>query len=145
VHSATASLAPAGAAVIHVAKYLDTSTVTDPKADEQELESFLDMLQPGWRSEAVVRRFLPSMTVTNAVVTAARGGLKGRPPVDVRDVPGLYLAGDWVGAHGTLGNAAVASAARAARLLIDRTPNPDPGPRIPDPGLRNVEPAGAVA
>jgi phytoene dehydrogenase-like protein len=138
VHSATASLAPGGAAVIHVAKYLDSSAVTDPKADEKDVEGFLDILQPGWRTEVVVQRFLPSMTVINAIPTATRGGLDGRPSVGVRDVPGLYIAGDWVGAHGTLANAAVASAARAARRSIDRTRNLELG-------TGNLEGAGAVA
>jgi phytoene dehydrogenase-like protein len=134
VHSATASLAPAGAAVVHVAKYLGPTAPVDPKGDEKELEGFLDILQPGWRNDVVVQRYLPSMTVANTIPTAARGGLKGRPSVDVQEVAGLYLAGDWVGAEGTLGNAAVASAARAARLVIERRA------RVPAPVH-----AGAVA
>src|SRR6185503_14521287 len=108
---------PRGGAVVHVAKYLDPLQAADAKADEQELEQFMDRLQPGWRSEIVVRRFLPSMTVTHGIPTAENGGLPGRAPVEVSEVAGLYLAGDWVGAEGTLANAAVASAARAARLI----------------------------
>jgi hypothetical protein len=68
----------------------------------------------------VVQRYLPSMTVMNAIPLAASGGLKGRAPVEVRDIAGLFLAGDWVGARGTLANASVASAAHAARLVVDR-------------------------
>jgi phytoene dehydrogenase-like protein len=120
VHSATARLAPEGAAVIHVAKYLDPETVHDAKADERELEDLMDRLQPGWRAEVVVRRFLPSMTVTHAIPLAATGGLAGRPPVEVPGVTGLFLAGDWVGGHETFGGAAVASAAHAVGRIDER-------------------------
>src|SRR5262245_17389967 len=120
VHSATARLAPEGAAVIHVAKYLDPETAHDPNADERELEDLMDRLQPGWRAEVVVRRFLPAMTVTHAIPLAANGGLAGGAAVEVCDVPGLFLAGDWVGRHETLGGAAVASAAHAVRLIEER-------------------------
>jgi phytoene dehydrogenase-like protein len=120
VHSATAALAPEGQAMVHVAKYLDPSQPGDASATERELERFLDVLQPGWRGEVIVRRYLPSMTVSHAIPTVARGGLCGRVPVEVREVPGLYLAGDWVGGQGTLANASVASAAYAAHLVATR-------------------------
>jgi phytoene dehydrogenase-like protein len=120
VHSATAAVAPAGSAMVHVAKYLDPSEPHDARATEHELEAFMDRLQPVWRREVVVRRYLPSMTVSHMIPTVASGGLQGRMPVEVREVPGLYLAGDWVGAQGTLANAAVASAAFAARLIVSR-------------------------
>jgi phytoene dehydrogenase-like protein len=120
VHSATARLAPEGGAVIHVAKYLEPDGAHDVKADERELENVMDTLQPGWRGEVIVRRFLPSMTVTHAIPLAAAGGLEGRAPVEVREVPGLFLAGDWVGREGTLASAAVASAAQAAGLIEER-------------------------
>jgi phytoene dehydrogenase-like protein len=121
VHSATAALAPNGGAVIHVAKYLDPMTAVDAPTTEHQLEGMLDRMQPGWRAEVVVRRYVPSMTVTHAIPLAASGGLSGRVPVEVREVPGLFLAGDWVGPEGTLANASLASAASAARLVVERT------------------------
>jgi len=124
VHSATAALAPAKGAMIHVAKYLDPMSRSDAVQDRKELDALLDALQPGWRSDVVVERYLPSMTVMNAIPLAASGGLKGRPPVEVREIAGLFVAGDWVGARGTLANAAVASAAHAARLVLDRSCRP---------------------
>jgi phytoene dehydrogenase-like protein len=117
VHSATATLAPAGGAVMHAAKYLNPLDTHDPRKDERQLERLMDTMQPGWREQIVARRFLPAMTVTHAIPTAAMGGLAGRPEVEVKEIPGLYLAGDWVGSEGTLANAAVASAAFAARLI----------------------------
>ena len=48
-----------GVAVVHVMKYLGTDTNASSQAVEQELESFLDQLQPGWKEHVVARRFLP--------------------------------------------------------------------------------------
>ncbi len=119
VHSATARLAPAGGAVIHAAKYLNPALTHDLGEAERELEDLVDRMQPGWRTQIIARRFLPSMTVSHAIPTAVIGGLRGRAPVDVKEIPGLYLAGDWVGSEGTLASAAVASAALAARLVVN--------------------------
>jgi len=117
VHSAVAKLGPAGAAVIHIAKYLDSSG-SDPKADEHELEGLLDTVQPGWRSLTRERRFLPNMVVSNALVTAAAGGFAGRPGPAVPSVRNLYVAGDWVGNAGMLADASLASARAAADMLL---------------------------
>jgi phytoene dehydrogenase-like protein len=119
VHSAVARLAPAGGALVHAARYLDSSPA-EPAAVERELEELLDRVQPGWREVTLRRRFLPELVVSNALVTAAQGGLGGRPAVEVPEVPGLYLAGDWVGAEGLLADASLASARRAAHALLTR-------------------------
>ncbi len=115
VHSASARLAPENGALIHVAKYLGTSIEPKPKEDEHELEDLLDLLQPGWRQVVVKKRPLPSMVVSNALVTAANGGLSGRPDPKIED--SLYIVGDWVGSEGLLSNASFASAKRAAQLI----------------------------
>ncbi len=115
VHSKYADLAPEGGALIHVAKYLGTSIVPKPREDQPELELFLDFLQPGWREVLVKKRPLPNMVVCNAVVTAADGGLAGRP--DTKIAENLYVVGDWVGKEGLLSNASVASAKHASELI----------------------------
>lgn len=117
VHSAVARLAPAGGALIHVAKYLDGRT-DDVKADERDLEVLLDLLQPGWREAVVERRFLPNMAVANWLPTAASGGTAGRPGPEVPGADNLFVAGDWVGPEGLLADASLASARRAARLAV---------------------------
>jgi phytoene dehydrogenase-like protein len=117
VHSAYAKLAPEGGALIHVAKYLGTSIQAKPREDQPELEEFLDLLQPGWRQVLVKKRPLPNMVVSNALVTAADGGLGGRP--DPRIADNLYIGGDWVGKEGLLSNASVASAKSAAQLILN--------------------------
>jgi phytoene dehydrogenase-like protein len=117
VHSAYAKLAPKGGALIHVAKYLGTSIEPKPREDQPELEEFLDLLQPGWRQVLVKKRPLPNMVVSNALVTAANGGLGGRP--DTKIAENLYIVGDWVGKEGLLSNASVASAKHAAQLILN--------------------------
>lgn len=128
VHSAFAQLTPRGGALVHVAKYRKRrAAITDDEleaegprrrsaevaADEAELEALLDDLQPGWRDVLVHRRFLPSMTVTNALVTP-----KTKRPAVATGVRGLYLAGDWVGDEGLLSDAALSSARAAAKAIL---------------------------
>ena len=119
VHSATARLAPSKGALIHVAKYLATDEQTPAPAIETELEQILDLLQPGWRDVLVKRRFMPALTVNHALVTAAQGGLRGRPAIHLPDTTGLFIAGDWVGDEGQLADASVASAAATARAILN--------------------------
>ena len=116
VHSVYAKLAPEGGALIHVAKFLGTSIEPKPKEDQQELEGMLDLLQPGWRDVLVKRRPLPNMVVSNALVTAAAGGLAGRPDVKIAD--NLYIVGDWVGKEGLFSTPSFASAKRTAQLIL---------------------------
>jgi phytoene dehydrogenase-like protein len=118
VHSLAARLAPEGGALIHVARYLGADKVAAPAAVRAELEDFLDLLQPGWRALVAHARFLPDLVVSHHVVSAATGGLPGRPAVAVGDAPNVFLAGDWVGAEGQLLHASLASARRAAALAV---------------------------
>jgi phytoene dehydrogenase-like protein len=118
VHSAYAKLAPKDGALIHVAKYLGTSIQPKPREDQPELEEFLDLLQPGWKQVLVKKRPLPNMVVSNALVTAADGGLGGRP--DTKIAENLYIVGDWVGKEGLVSNASVASAKRASQQILNR-------------------------
>jgi phytoene dehydrogenase-like protein len=119
VHSASARLAPEGVHVLHVMKYLGNTDRLGAEDVEGELEEFLDGLQPGWRAHAVVRRFLPGMTVAHSVPRADEGGLAGRPGVEVDGSPNVFLAGDWVGREGMLADASAASARDAARRVLD--------------------------
>lgn len=118
VHSATARLAPAGGALIHVLRYLGDDR-PHPAQAERELEDVLDRLQPGWRDQVQARRFVPELVVAHDSPRA--GGLAARAPVVVPDVPGLLLAGDWVGHEGLLADASLASARQAARAAVRDT------------------------
>ena len=64
----------------------------------------------------VKKRPLPNMVVSNALVTAADGGLGGRPSPRIAE--NLYIVGDWVGSEGLLSNASFASAKQAAQLIL---------------------------
>lgn len=109
MHTPAARLAPAGGAVIHVARYLGEN---DPPEVESHLEALLDRFQPGWHDRVVTKRFLPRISVTEAGLDA-RGE---RPGPAVPGLPRLFVAGDWVGAEGMLVDASLASARHAAEL-----------------------------
>jgi len=119
VHSAAARLAPEGGALVHVMRYGGLAGEA-PEAVERQLTGLLDALQPGWRARVVRQRFLPELVVAHALPEAAFGGTRGRPGPDVPDVPGLYVAGDWVGAEGLLADASLASARAAASAILAR-------------------------
>lgn len=108
VHSAWAQLTPKGGALLHAAQYGEGGKV-------DELEAIVDEMQPGWRDLVVHRRFLPSMTVSNALAqpegNAPRVGA-------VTPINGLYVAGDWVDEGGILSDAAFSSARVAAKAII---------------------------
>ena len=119
VHSASAHLAPEGGALVHVLRYGGLAGDA-PEAVERQLTGLLDALQPGWRAGVVRQRFLPDLVVAHALPEAAFGGTRGRPGPDVPDLPGLYVAGDWVGPEGLLADASLASARVAARAIVAR-------------------------
>jgi phytoene dehydrogenase-like protein len=121
VHSAIARLAPGGGALIHVTRY---GVIDADNPVKEELEDLLDGLQPGWRRRVVYERFLPNMTVSHAVVTAAQGGVRGRPDPEVPDIGGLYVVGDWVGPEGMLADAALSGARQAAAAILSSRGTP---------------------
>ena len=116
VHTKVARLAPAGMQTLSVAKYLHPDAPNDPAGSLIELEHGLDLLQPGWREHEVSRQYLPEMTVTTSLSSAAAGGMAGRRGPAVDGASGVFVAGDWAGAHGWLADAALGSAREAARL-----------------------------
>lgn len=114
VHSATARLAPPGGVLVHFARYLAPGEAPAPDAVE-ELEALADITLPGWRAHVVRRQRLIAMPVVQALPTLAAP----RPDVVIPDMPGVYLAGDWVGDEAMLSDTAAASAERAAKSLLN--------------------------
>ena len=114
--SAVARVAPDDGAVVHVAKYLRSET-RGTVDDERHMERTLDLLQPGWREVVVHRRFLGTVVVSHALVSAESGGFPGRPSGRIANVDNVFLAGDWVGPVGQLADASVASGIHAARAV----------------------------
>lgn len=107
VHSATAQLAPAGGAVVHVARYLSPDSRGAEVGGPAELEALLERVAPGWRAHVVTRRYLPQVPVSFALPSA------DGPRPSASGLPRVHLAGDWVGPEGMLADAALASAQRA--------------------------------
>jgi glycine/D-amino acid oxidase-like deaminating enzyme len=109
VHSAAARLAPEGAALVHVMRYLEPGEKPNRSQLIAELEEFMDLTQPGWRGCERARQFLPAMPVISSIPLAAKGGMNGRPHIAVQNAEGLFTSGDWVGSVGMLADAAAAS------------------------------------
>jgi phytoene dehydrogenase-like protein len=118
IHSGVAQLAPEDGAAMLAAKYLAPDDAASAEETQAELEALVDLMQPGWRDVLVEKRFLPNMTVVNALATPPNG-LAGRPAVATPSLPGVFLAGDWVGDTDWLSDACYASAKRAAMLAAN--------------------------
>ena len=112
-------VAPEGAALIISFKQLDPRHPGDPREDERDLEDLLDAAQPGWRDALVKRQYLPRIEAVGTLPTAREGGFAGRPGPRVPGLDNLYLAADWVGPEGFLVDASMASARRAAELVLE--------------------------
>ncbi|PWK16580.1 phytoene desaturase family protein [Tumebacillus permanentifrigoris] len=107
--------------VLHIFKYLSAQEETSAKRNRQELESFLDQLQPGWRNELITSRYLPRIAVTNGLPTVERVRNARQtevPETVVSDCPGLYLAGDWVVNESLLADAAYVSGKEIATHIL---------------------------
>ncbi|MFD1956927.1 phytoene desaturase family protein [Paenibacillus thailandensis] len=110
--SRAARLSDNGEQVVCLIKY--QSKETDAKQDLQDLEHTLDLVQPGWRDELVVKQFLPKITVCHDFVHIRREECPGPA---VPEIKGLYVAGDWASHGELLVDAATASAKRAVRTI----------------------------
>lgn len=116
VHCPPARLAPPGQAVAHVMRYLG-STDPSPTEARQQLEAHAAAAGVAG-SDIVTSRYLHRMVASYAIPTAANGGLPGRPSVMVDESPRVFVAGDWVGPEGMLGDAVFASASQAVRAAM---------------------------
>lgn len=101
--------------VLHVLKYHRPEDPIDRTATQQELEQFLDLLQPGWQNHVLSKRFLPDLTVNQRLPRIGEDDWlrKAETPI-----PGLYVAGDWTSPDYLLADGAVSSGKRAAQELI---------------------------
>jgi phytoene dehydrogenase-like protein len=112
VHTPAARLADHGH-VVHLMCYEPEDHI-----DVGDLEALADELQPGWRDEEAARQVGQRRVV--AFDRPQPGtGLDGRPGPIVADLPGVFVAGDWVGPSDLLGGAAIASG-RAAGVAASR-------------------------
>ncbi len=111
---AAGQLAPEGITVVHVMRYGARSS------DEDRRDLWRHANLAGLRSDDVVaERFLHKMVVAGGLPIASGGGLAGRPTVRVSGLEGIFVAGDWVGPVGLLGDAALASGRSAGLQAVD--------------------------
>lgn len=117
VQSPPGRQAPEGQAVVAAIRYGARSA----EEDRPQLEQLV--LEAGVRPDDVLtKRFQAHLAVTGAIPRAATGGLGGRPDVGDTGVPGVTMAGDWVGPVGLLADAALASGNAAGRLAVGDRP-----------------------
>jgi phytoene dehydrogenase-like protein len=115
-------LAPEGGGLVHVLHYLPLGDDTPADTLRAGLEEHARLA--GVDSDTIEEhRFLRRMTVVGATPTPARGGLAGRPGIDSTGLPGVFVAGDWVGPRGWLADCALSSgeAAGAAAASVRRS------------------------
>jgi phytoene dehydrogenase-like protein len=112
-HTPAAALALGGGEVVHVLHYGDTATDT-----RRDMEQLLDDAQPGWRSQVAAEQFGKQWVVAHDTPTPERGALTNRPGPAIPDCLNVFVAGDWVGPHGIVGDAALASGRDAALAAL---------------------------
>ncbi|ODG90558.1 MULTISPECIES: FAD-dependent oxidoreductase [Bacillaceae] len=119
-HSSVAKLSnKEGEIVVHLMKYLNSVNETDSEKDEVELESLLDLLQPGWRDYVISRRYLPKLIVSNDIKKPFHKLDNHLSNSDI-GLEGIYIAGDWVGETELLLNASLTSAKNATKLINEK-------------------------
>lgn len=113
-HAPVAALAPDGHGLVSVLRYLAPGQ--HPAGQEQaraELAAFARLTGID-DSDVLHDRYLHRSVVCHGSPTARAGGLAGRPAVDSTHIPGVFVAGDWVGGAGMLADASAASGEAAA-------------------------------
>lgn len=117
VHSHYAQLSANGnSTVLHVFKYHSPATHIDGKRVKNELEQFLERLQPGWKQYVITQRFLPNITVNQRL---PKIGDEQKLQHAKKEIPGLYIAGDWASPDSILAEGAITSAQQAANEIIN--------------------------
>ena len=104
-----------------MSRYLDPDETDDPARDRARCEAFADRVRPGWREDAVHIGFQRRLVAAFDQPRPETGGMAGRPSAAVPGLPGVCVAGDWVGPVGLLADASVASGRAAGAVVAART------------------------
>lgn len=99
--------------VLHVFKYHHPDDHIDKTCLKNELEQFLDRLQPGWQQYVITR--IPNITVNQRLPQI---GDEQKLQRSKTEIPGLYIAGDWASPDSILTDGAVSSGKQAAEEII---------------------------
>ncbi|MFD2654820.1 phytoene desaturase family protein [Gracilibacillus thailandensis] len=118
VHSNDAQLSDDGkSTILHVFKYHSPNVHIDGKEVKNELEQFLEQLQPEWQQYVITKRILPNITVNQRLPQV---GDEQNLKRSETDIPGLYIAGDWASANSILSEGAISSGKQAADEIIKK-------------------------
>ena len=118
VHSNYARLSEDGkSAVLHVFKYHHPDDHIEGKKVQNELEQFLEKMQPGWQKYVITSRYIPQITVNQRLPQI---GDEHKLLRSKTDIPGLYIAGDWASPHSILSEGAVSSGIQAAEEITQK-------------------------
>jgi phytoene dehydrogenase-like protein len=112
-HCPPAELAPDGQVVVHLMRYGARTAAAD-RGELWTLAARAGIAE----ADVVTQRFLHRMVVAHAMPIPGRG-LAGRPAVAVANQTGAFVAGDWVGPDGMLGDASLASGEAAGRAAVE--------------------------
>ena len=118
VHSHYARLSKdKNSTVLHVFKYFHPDEQIDTKLVKNELQNFLEKIQPGWKKHEIASRFIPKITVNQRLpqIDDEKRFLRSET-----DIEGLYIAGDWTSSDHILANAAVYTGKKAAEEMIQK-------------------------
>ncbi|WP_066069153.1 phytoene desaturase family protein [Neobacillus soli] len=116
VHSTYARLSDdTKSAILHVFKYHHPDDTHDGTSVKNELEQFLEKLQPGWQQYVITKRFIPNISVNQRLPQI---GDEQKLQRSKTEIPGLYIAGDWASSDSILADGAVSSGKQAAEELI---------------------------
>ncbi|KGX86281.1 phytoene desaturase family protein [Pontibacillus marinus] len=116
VHSGYARLSEDNKGIVlHVLKYLHPDEDLDHRKIKEELEQFLERMQPGWKEYKITSRLLPAMTVNQRLPKVEDKGEFTKSMLFSRPI---YVAGDWASPDSMLSEAAITSGKRAAQEIL---------------------------
>lgn len=118
VHSNYARLSEdSKSTVLHVFKYYKPDEQMNGTTVKNELEQFLEKMQPGWKNYVITSRFIPQITVNQRLPQVGDEQMLSRLKTEI---PGLYLAGDWASLDSILSEGAVSSGKQVAEEIIKK-------------------------
>ena len=103
--------------ILHVFKYHHPNDEIDNNRLKRELEQFLERMQPGWQDYLITSRFIPQITVNQRLPQI---GDEQKLERSKKEIPGLYIAGDWTSPDYILSEGAVSSAKQVAEAIIQK-------------------------
>ncbi|MFA9456508.1 phytoene desaturase family protein [Halalkalibacter sp. AB-rgal2] len=115
VHSTYAKLGHHNHIVLHLFKYLHPTEDKNTQNVKEELEQFLERLQPNWKQHVKASRFMPNITVNQRLPQLGEDHYFNNQETEL---PRLYVAGDWADPQLILAEGAINSGKNAALEII---------------------------